>query len=148
MSATLLGTNGVITMAVRKVLPIYVIFALTACANNDAERLRKERHEQNLMEATARNDLEKFTKDPLAIQIRNLRKIPQGICGEANLKDETGVYQGFLAFLDRSNFRGDESFNPTIADPDSVFSIRGTERRSKIFVFLLANEQNLIGSMD
>jgi hypothetical protein len=77
-------------------------------------------------EKIARADLEKWTKDPLAMQFRGLRQITQGICGEVNMKDDLGRYQGFMHFLDRVP-KPPSRPNPSIANPHTVFSPKGTE---------------------
>jgi hypothetical protein len=99
---------------------------LSGCNNPEAEQAKQQQEHQKLLEETVRAHLEKWTKDPLAMQIRNLAEIPQGICGEVNMKDDDERYQGFRHFLDRANYKGDESLNPSIANPESVFSPKGT----------------------
>ena len=105
---------------------------LSACGNPEAERAKKQQEHEGILETTVRADLEKRTKDPLAMQIRNLAEIPQGICGEVNMKDDNEHYLGFRHFLDRTNFKGDASLNPSIANPESVFSVKGTDEVIKL----------------
>ena len=100
---------------------------LSACGNPEAKRAEKQQEHRMLLEETVRSDLEKWTKDPLAMQIRDLTEIPQGICGEVNMKDDNEHYLGFRHFLDRRNFKGPSGLNPSVANPESVFSVKGTD---------------------